>query len=55
MPAQLKPLSTSDCLTFGKYRGRTVNEVMKVDHKYLQWAMKENILVFNEYLTKLLK
>lgn len=34
-------LSLSSVMTFGKYRGLTVEEVIEEDPDYIEWAMDE--------------
>ena len=36
-----KELSLSDRLWYGKYKGLTVGQIIKKDHTWLTWAMKE--------------
>ena len=47
-----KQYTLSDKLTFGKYRGRTIREVMQKDAAYIEWC-KKNIEGFavSEVLT----
>ena len=40
-----KPLLVLDSeLTFGKHKGMTIRELLKIDRKYLIWAVKEDII-----------
>lgn len=35
-------LDTKEKLTFGKYQGRTLSNVMMTDPQYLMWVVKES-------------
>ena len=35
-----KRLESMDKLPYGKYKGKSIDEVLKFDKKYLQWMMK---------------
>lgn len=37
-------------LTFGKYKGKTINQVLQIDRKYLEWLYNSSVL---EKMTKL--
>jgi uncharacterized protein (DUF3820 family) len=37
---EAKKIESSDKLPFGKYRGKSIDDVLKFDKKYLQWMMK---------------
>ena len=37
-----KKLSTSTPLTFGKYKGKSINEIKSIDSNYFNWA-KQNL------------
>ena len=43
-------MTLGDKLTFGKYRGLTVEEVLAKDAQYLQWAEEKNIIQFDDDL-----
>ena len=40
--------SYDDVLRFGKYRGRTMSEVLSEDPDYLNWLADEEIVDFSE-------
>lgn len=44
----------TDKLTFGKYKGETIRQVLAKDSSYIRWIIKQNILVFeNEIINEL--
>lgn len=46
-PKKIKKLTPDTVLTFGKYKGKTVQQVFKEDSGYLKWMEKEKIAVFD--------
>lgn len=51
--ADKKVLKRSDVLTFGKYKGKTVDEILKLDLSYMTWASKNlEKLTFEESVLK---
>jgi hypothetical protein len=38
---KIKEFSLSDKLTFGKYKGYTIEEILEDDPSYLEWAIDE--------------
>jgi len=40
----------SDLLCFGKYRGQTVDKVLKTDAQYLLWAEEQKIISLSDDL-----
>jgi uncharacterized protein (DUF3820 family) len=36
----MKTLNESDVLTFGKYAGKTVKEIVKLEPAYIRWLQK---------------
>lgn len=43
-----KVIDFETMLTFGKYAGETVEEILVVDPHYIKWCIDENILVFED-------
>jgi len=51
----MKKFGLNDKLTFGKYRGKTIQEVIAINSRYMEWV-EENVewLVLGEDVTKAL-
>lgn len=45
-PAEYRPLSKTDRMWFGQFKGMTVEEVMQENPKYLLWAL-DNVKGFD--------
>jgi hypothetical protein len=45
-----KVMNLDDVLNFGKHNGKTVEEVLKIDPQYLDWADDKDIIHLNDGL-----
>ncbi len=47
-------VSTTDKLSFGKYKDKTVAYLLNADPKYLKWLKSTGIVHFNDYINQFL-